>query len=125
MAEIQIGSKQSNVAMNGVGMKNNISRALDTIRALQRQHALAKRTLQSEQFKRIGDQIEEMTRVLQNIEIHFEQLCTEDLCAHGFISEEHDLDFKVFRVLCGYAEALEENAALRAAAEHAIVEIPE
>lgn len=43
-----------------------------------------------------------------NIKIHFEMLCTPEIRAHAFASEEHDLDFQVFRVLSGYSMALAE-----------------
>ena len=32
---------------------------------------------------------------------------------HGFVSPDHDIDFQVFRILCGYSEALEEIEKLK------------
>jgi hypothetical protein len=54
-----------------------------------------------------GKRIIELERIVKNIEIHFEHLCTEEMRQHGYISISHDIDFQVFRALCGYKEALD------------------
>ena len=53
--------------------------------------------------------------VVKNIESHFKHLCSDSMREHGHIAQEHDIDFQVFRALCGYKEALDELAALREA----------
>ena len=49
---------------------------------------------------------------VKNIKVHFDMLCTHELRQHGFVSPDHDIDFQVFRVLCGYKELMESHNAL-------------
>lgn len=56
---------------------------------------------------------EELQRFYENIKTHVAELVTPDMRKHAFASENHDLDFQVFRLLYGYSEALEEIDALR------------
>jgi len=44
----------------------------------------------------------------ENIQTHMEVLCTPEMREHACASVEHDLDFQIYRILVGYAEALEE-----------------
>jgi len=62
-----------------------------------------------------GKRIAELERIVKNIEIHFEHLCDEDMRQHGYISIDHDIDFQVFRALCGYREILNEKSKLQEA----------
>ena len=57
----------------------------------------------------------DLDRIITNIRIHFEQLCSDDLRQHGYIAPDHDIDFQVFRALCGYKEALVERVELQEA----------
>jgi hypothetical protein len=57
----------------------------------------------------------ELDRIIANIRVHFEQLCSDDLRQHGYIAHDHDIDFQVFRALCGYKEALVERMELQEA----------
>jgi hypothetical protein len=45
-----------------------------------------------------------------DVKIHFEMLCTDEIRAHAYADVTHDLAFQVFRVLGGYGKALEEKA---------------
>ena len=49
---------------------------------------------------------------LENIRIHLDMLCSDELRKHGFISHEHETDFQVFRALCGYNELMDEHKML-------------
>lgn len=71
------------------------------------------------QGKRIAEletRLADLDRIITNIRIHFERLCTDDLREHGYIAHDHDIDFQVFRALCGYKEALVEKVELQEAA---------
>jgi hypothetical protein len=50
---------------------------------------------------------DDISSTLTNIKVHFDKLCSEDIRVHGFISPDHDIDFQVFRLLCGYKELLD------------------
>lgn len=54
--------------------------------------------------------VKDLTLAMSHIKIHFEHLCSEEMRVHGYVSHEHSIDFQVFRVLCGYQEALDELA---------------
>ncbi len=60
------------------------------------------------------DEAIDYKKFYNDVHIHFEMLCTEEIRAHACADISHDLAFQVFRVLGGYLEALEENAAQRA-----------
>ena len=53
-----------------------------------------------------------LEHTITNIKVHFDMLCTHELRQHGFVSPDHDIDFQVFRVLCGYRESMDRHAAL-------------
>ena len=42
----------------------------------------------------------------ENVKTHFEVLCTKDIRQHASASEEHDLDFQIYRILVGYQELI-------------------
>jgi len=49
----------------------------------------------------------DIRQAIKDIEIHLEMLLTDDMKRHAYISDEHDLSFKIFRLLGGYDQALE------------------
>lgn len=51
--------------------------------------------------------------IVNNIKVHFEMLCTDEIRADAYCDVTHDIDFQVFRVLGGYRKCLEENEKLR------------
>lgn len=61
-------------------------------------------------FTEIEKTVKDPALAMSNIKIHFEHLCSEEMRVHGYVSHEHSIDFQVFRVLCGYQEALDELA---------------
>ena len=48
-------------------------------------------------------------KFFENVQVHFEMLCTERMRKHAFADKTHDLDFQVFRVLSGYEKAIDEK----------------
>ena len=67
-------------------------------------------------FSEVEKEVKDLTIAMENIKKHFEMLCSYEMRAHGFVAHEHSIDFQVFRVLCGYQEALDELAAYKEAA---------
>jgi hypothetical protein len=52
----------------------------------------------------------ESSKAIQDIKVHMEMLCTDEMRAHACASAaEHDLQFQIFRILGGYEELLQER----------------
>lgn len=54
-------------------------------------------------------------QIYANIACHVEMMVTPEIRKHAYASEEHDLDFQIFRILSGYSKAIEERDKLFAA----------
>lgn len=67
-------------------------------------------------FTEVEKIVKDPALAMSNIKIHLEHLCSEEMREHGYVSHEHTIDFQVFRVLCGYQEALDELATYKEAA---------
>ena len=55
---------------------------------------------------------------IKSIEVHMEMLLSDEIKQHAVIdTNRHDLPFQIFRLLCGYNEALEELDDLKTSIE--------
>jgi len=56
---------------------------------------------------------EKFEKIVKDIKIHMEMLCTDEIRRHACASTDHDLQFQIFRILGGYDELLQERKNLR------------